>query len=59
VATGVLVGIGRVTRFAGAIMAGRDLAELSYALAAASGIRIEDASAQTVRLPGIMLARPG
>jgi uncharacterized protein YjbI with pentapeptide repeats len=37
----VLAGVGGVTSFAGAIVASQDLAGLSYALAAALGIRIE------------------
>jgi uncharacterized protein YjbI with pentapeptide repeats len=39
----VLEGVGGVTSFDGAIVASRDLAVLSYALAAALGIRIERA----------------
>ena len=38
----VLAGIGGVTSFDGAVVAGGDLAGLAYALAAALGIRIED-----------------
>lgn len=38
----VLAGIGGVTSMAGAIVAGADLVGLSYALAAALGIKIED-----------------
>jgi hypothetical protein len=37
-----LVGIGGVTSFDGAIIAGQDLVALSYTLAAALGIQIED-----------------
>jgi uncharacterized protein YjbI with pentapeptide repeats len=40
-----LAGVGGVTSFAGAIVASRDLIGLSYALAAALGIRIEDPGA--------------
>jgi uncharacterized protein YjbI with pentapeptide repeats len=40
-----LVGIGGVTSFDGAIVAGQDLVALSYTLAAALGIRIEEAGA--------------
>jgi hypothetical protein len=39
-----LAGIGGVASFAGAIVANQDLVALSYALAAALGIRIEGAS---------------
>jgi uncharacterized protein YjbI with pentapeptide repeats len=38
-----LVGLGGVTSFDGAIIAGQDLVALSYTLAAALGIQIEDA----------------
>lgn len=41
----ILAGIGGVTSFAGAIVASGDLVGLSYTLAAALGIRIEDAAA--------------
>ncbi len=37
-----LVGLGGVASFSGAILAGQDLVALSYTLAAALGIRIED-----------------